>query len=392
MGKHKEWRRIVKRERRRRIRKQLAKERDSVPDGNDSQDWIKAQEELEAYILEQVEISNKAENEKWLAAEAVALKQWQELQIKKEILLKKQLELQAKLQQEWEMEKERKEKEAQRLKELEEENVKRQEEFMKNLEEFLNGDCKDPPQELLTLYESRPNCDPCPFYAKTACCRFGDECSRNHKYPGISKILLAPNLFGHFGLENSNFNEYDTDIMLEYEDSDTYKDFKEFFFDILPEFQKFGQVVGIKVCKNVEKHLRGNTYIEYSDIRSAVSAYRALHTRWYGGKQLSLQFCRLLSWSSAICGLQVTGRCPKGRACNFLHVFKNPVDLHADYKKRYSKRQQHTSSRSWRWSESPERESPTPRSKRKDDGHSKSRERRHYQYRSPRARSHRYRD
>lgn len=89
------------------------------------------------------------------------------------------------------MEKERKEKEAQRLKELEEENVKRQEEFMKNLEEFLNGDCKDPPQELLTLYESRPNCDPCPFYAKTACCRFGDECSRNHKYPGISKVNLT---------------------------------------------------------------------------------------------------------------------------------------------------------------------------------------------------------
>lgn len=67
------------------------------------------------------------------------------------------------------------------------------------------------------------------------------------KFILFTQILLAPNLFGHFGLENSNFNEYDTDIMLEYEDSDTYKDFKEFFFDILPEFQKFGQVVEIKV-------------------------------------------------------------------------------------------------------------------------------------------------
>lgn len=54
-------------------------------------------------------------------------------------------------------------------------------------------------------------------------------------------------MFGHFGLENANFNEYDTDIMLEYEDSDTYKEFKDFFFDILPEFQKFGKVVELKV-------------------------------------------------------------------------------------------------------------------------------------------------
>lgn len=54
-------------------------------------------------------------------------------------------------------------------------------------------------------------------------------------------------MYSHFGLENANFNEYDTDIMLEYEDSDTYKDFKTFFYDILPEFQKFGKVVQLKV-------------------------------------------------------------------------------------------------------------------------------------------------
>lgn len=54
-------------------------------------------------------------------------------------------------------------------------------------------------------------------------------------------------MFGHFGLENANINEYDTDIMLEYDDSDTYKDFQNFFYDILPEFKKFGQVVQLKV-------------------------------------------------------------------------------------------------------------------------------------------------
>lgn len=58
-----------------------------------------------------------------------------------------------------------------------------------------------------------------------------------------------------------------------------------------------------QVCNNHEKHLRGNTYIEYEDLRSAVQAYRALHSRWYGGKQLSLQFCQITSWKNAICGM-----------------------------------------------------------------------------------------
>lgn len=61
------------------------------------------------------------------------------------------------------------------------------------------------------------------------------------------QTLLATNFFTHFGLENSNYNEYDTDLMLEYEENDTYKDFKDFFYDVLPEFEKFGKVVQFKV-------------------------------------------------------------------------------------------------------------------------------------------------
>lgn len=35
--------------------------------------------------------------------------------------------------------------------------------------------------------------------------------------------------------------------MLEYEDSDTLRHYKEFFYDVLPEFQKHGKVVEFKV-------------------------------------------------------------------------------------------------------------------------------------------------
>lgn len=35
--------------------------------------------------------------------------------------------------------------------------------------------------------------------------------------------------------------------MLEFEDSDTYKEYKDFFFDVLPEFEKFGRITQFKV-------------------------------------------------------------------------------------------------------------------------------------------------
>lgn len=35
--------------------------------------------------------------------------------------------------------------------------------------------------------------------------------------------------------------------MLEYEDRDTYKEFLDFFMDVLPEFEKFGKVTQFKV-------------------------------------------------------------------------------------------------------------------------------------------------
>lgn len=89
------------------------------------------------------------------------------------------------------MEKQKREKEKERLKKIEEENRQRQETFMSNLEKFLNGDSTKLPEELAVLYETRPECDLCPFFMKTACCRFGDECSRNHRYPGISKVSFC---------------------------------------------------------------------------------------------------------------------------------------------------------------------------------------------------------
>lgn len=65
-------------------------------------------------------------------------------------------------------------------------------------------------------------------------------------YLYIFQTLLASNFYSNFGLENTNVSEYE-DVILEYDDSDTYKEFKDFFYDVLPEFEKYGEVVEFKV-------------------------------------------------------------------------------------------------------------------------------------------------
>ncbi|XP_022821130.1 U2 small nuclear ribonucleoprotein auxiliary factor 35 kDa subunit-related protein 2 [Spodoptera litura] len=374
MGRHAEWRKIAKKQRRKRIRTLQATEREKFF----STEWyIKQQEIEEQLILEQINKQNEEENEKWIKAEKIAIAQWKRLQEAKERATQKQLEQEAKMRLEYELEQERKKKEEERIKAAEEEQKRKHKMFMDHLDKFLSGDSVEPPPELKVVRETRSDAELCPFFTKTSCCRFGDQCSRNHQYPGISRVLLATNFYIHFGLSNADINEYDTDIMLEYEDSETYKEFKEFFYDVLAEFEKFGRIVQFKVCNNYEKHLRGNTYIEFAELRCAVAAYRALHTRWYGGRQLSLQFCNIKSWSNAICGLQLRRRCPKGRACNFLHVFRNPNNLfnhNQNYDpEREKERSSRSSVRSWRWSESPEREPLKRVSSRRDE----SSERRH---------------
>lgn len=152
-----------------------------------------------------------------------------------------------------------------------------------------------------TTYETNPNKPTCPFFNKTGACRFKDTCSRNHIRPGISRVLLIPNFYSHYSLEQTE-GEYGSDSTLEFEKYETYKHFREFFYDVLPELEKCGYVTQFRICCNHEAHLRGNVYVEFSSNREAVKGYQKFHSRWYGGKQLHVEFCKIDSWKFAICG------------------------------------------------------------------------------------------
>lgn len=178
----------------------------------------------------------------------------------------------------------------------------------------------EPPKDL-RLEKYRPSC---PFYNKTGACRFGNRCSRKHDFPTSSPTLLVKSMFTTFGMEQCRRDDYDSDANLEYSEEETYQQFLDFYHDVLPEFKNVGKVIQFKVSCNLEPHLRGNVYVQYQSEEECQAALSLFNGRWYAGRQLQCEFCPVTRWKVAICGLFEMQKCPKGKHCNFLHVFRNP--------------------------------------------------------------------
>lgn len=110
-------------------------------------------------------------------------------------------------------------------------------------------------------------------------------------------------------------------------DEEVERCYEEFYEDVHTEFLKFGEIVNFKVCRNGSFHLRGNVYIHYKSLESAVLAYHAVNGRYFAGKQVNCEFVSVTKWRIAICGEYLKSRlktCSRGTACNFLHCFGNP--------------------------------------------------------------------
>ncbi|XP_024947015.1 U2 small nuclear ribonucleoprotein auxiliary factor 35 kDa subunit-related protein 1 isoform X3 [Cephus cinctus] len=306
---------------------------------------------------------------------ATAQKEWRILQERKAKARQEQLEQEAKIRKEYEAKQEAIRLKKEQEKRLQEEEIKRHEELQRQIDDYIDNGTKTP-EALRAVTESQPGKELCPFFTKTAACRYGDTCSRNHRRVCLSKVILIPGFYSHFSLEK-NSAEYDTDVVLEFESSETRQHFREFYKDVVPELESFGRIKTLKYCCNTEIHLRGNLYVEYYTEREAARAVRKLKGRWYAGRQLNCEFANLKSWRNAVCGMV---KCPKGRACNFLHTFRNPHDEYdirspprwakrTESQDPTTRRSEHRSNRSkweestrggneedrdWRWSESPE--------------------------------------
>uniref|UniRef100_A0A452I474 Uncharacterized protein n=1 Tax=Gopherus agassizii TaxID=38772 RepID=A0A452I474_9SAUR len=376
---HKKYKAILKKEKRKKKRQALARLRDSV-----ASDFIGRQKL----------------HEEWLLREEKAQEDFRLKKEKEEAMRRLQEEEERKIKEEWE---------EQQRKEREEEEQKQQEKREREVMPLENGATwhnPEPPENIGTE-KDRANC---PFYIKTGSCRFGDRCSRKHNYPTSSQTLLIRGMFVTFGMEQCRRDDYDTDASLEYSEEETYQQFLDFYEDVLPEFKNVGKVIQFKVSCNFEPHLRGNVYVQYQSERDCQEALTLFNGRWYAGRQLQCEFCPVTRWKTAICGLFERQKCPRGKHCNFLHVFRNPHnefweanrDIHISPERtnqstKNSERRNRTGHHEDYYSKSRRRSSPSPdhsykrngESERKKSSHKSKKRRRSSRSRSwERRRSH----
>ncbi|GFV64991.1 hypothetical protein TNCV_763331 [Trichonephila clavipes] len=327
---HKQFRALLKKFRRKRKRQQLAKEREQQElleqQRRENSPSYKEREEdrrRNAQLYEEFEEHKRIkEHNLWVLREQKAQEEFKKKKELQEQINKKNEEERKRIVAEFEHQQyleRKKEEEHEKLKSQKEEALQ---EALSNLQQD-DGPWHNPmaPGNYIAGVER----EQCQFFAKTGCCRFGDRCSRGHSRPSVSTTILIKGMYSHFSIGQTQREDFDTDNSLEYEDKERYEDFKNFYYDVLPEFKKFGKVMQFKVCNNHELHLRGNVYVQFSSEEEAVKAYQAFNGRYYAGRQLTCEFTNVIKWRSAICGLFFRKLCPKGMNCNFLHVFKNPT-------------------------------------------------------------------
>ncbi|XP_053436358.1 U2 small nuclear ribonucleoprotein auxiliary factor 35 kDa subunit-related protein 2 isoform X2 [Nycticebus coucang] len=319
---HKIYRAALKKEKRKKRRQELARLRDSGLSQEEEEDASIEEQQLEEKLLER---ERQKLHEEWLLREQKAQEEFRIKKEKEEAARKRQEEQERKLKEEWE-EQQRKEREEEQQKlqekrEREEAVQKMLDQAENELENGATWQNPEPPMDLRIMEKDRANC---PFYSKTGACRFGDRCSRKHNFPTSSPTLLIKSMFTTFGMEQCRRDDYDPDASLEYSEEETYQQFLDFYDDVLPEFKNVGKVIQFKVSCNLEPHLRGNVYVQYQSEEECQTAFSLFNGRWYAGRQLQCEFCPVTRWKMAICGLFEIQQCPRGKHCNFLHVFRNP--------------------------------------------------------------------
>nr|XP_060625997.1 U2 small nuclear ribonucleoprotein auxiliary factor 35 kDa subunit-related protein 2 isoform X1 [Anolis sagrei ordinatus] len=320
---HKKYRALLKKEKRKKKRQTLAKLRDAGETFEKSEKDEHISEELDDEEI-QLEEERQRLHEEWLLREERAQEAFRIRKEKEEAARKRQEEEEQKIKEEWEEQQKKEQEEEDRKQQVKKEREEAVQKMLDQAESQLeNGTTwhnPEPPENIGTE-KDRANC---PFYIKTGACRFGDRCSRKHNYPTSSQTLLIRGMFVTFGMEQCKRDDYDTDASLEYSEEEIYQQFLDFYEDVLPEFKNVGKVVQFKVSCNFEPHLRGNVYVQYQSEQECQEALALFNGRWYAGRQLQCEFCPVTRWKTAICGLFERQKCPRGKHCNFLHVFRNP--------------------------------------------------------------------
>uniref|UniRef100_A0AAY5L2I2 Zinc finger (CCCH type), RNA-binding motif and serine/arginine rich 2 n=1 Tax=Esox lucius TaxID=8010 RepID=A0AAY5L2I2_ESOLU len=259
----------------------------------------------------------------WLERERLAQEEFRLRCEREETARKRKEEEEERIKEEWEAQQRREEEEKEQKQQAKRDREEAVQKMLDQAESQLEngGPWKNPEAPDFGTEQDRANC---PFFLKTGACRFGDRCSRKHVHPLSSPTLMIRGMFATFGMDQRSRDDYDTDACLEYSEEEVLQQFVDFYEDVLPEFKGAGKVVQFKVSCNFEPHLRGNVYVQFDTEEQCREAFMMFNGRWYAGKQLQCEFSPVTRWKTAICGLFDRQKCPKGKHCNFLHVYRNP--------------------------------------------------------------------
>nr|XP_061830627.1 U2 small nuclear ribonucleoprotein auxiliary factor 35 kDa subunit-related protein 1-like [Nerophis lumbriciformis] len=330
----KQRRAASRKERRKRKRQATAQARQralhngATVDPPDEEEDEEEEEEEEASIVEK---ERQRLHEEWLQRERLAQEEFRLKSERKDAARKRKEDEERCIKEEWEAQQRQEEEEKEQKLQEKRGREEAAQKMLDEAEHQLNAEApwmnpEAPKSEKSEHFGTERDTANCPFFLKTGACRFGDRCSRKHTGPTSSPTLMIRSMFLTFGMEQSRRDDYDGDACLEHSEEDLQESFTEFYRDVLPEFRSVGKVVQFKVSCNYEPHLRGNVYVQFDTEQQCRDALIKFNGRFYAGKQLHCQLCPVTRWKNAICGLFDRNRCPKGKHCNFLHVFRNPAN------------------------------------------------------------------
>ncbi|XP_034726846.1 U2 small nuclear ribonucleoprotein auxiliary factor 35 kDa subunit-related protein 2 [Etheostoma cragini] len=331
----KQRRAALRKERRKRKRQALAQARECglkigascTPEEEEEEEEERNDENEKDYdVAEQERLQL---HEEWLERERLAQEEFRMRAEREESARKRKEEEERMIKEEWEAqqkkeqdEKEQKQQDKRDREEAVQKMLDEAKNQLENGEPWMNPEA--PVSKNSVNFGTERDVANCPFFLKTGACRFGDRCSRKHVYPTASPTLMIRGMFTTFGMEQSRRDDYDVDACLEHSEEELQESFLEFYHDVVPELKSVGKVVQFKVSCNYEPHLRGNVYIQFDTEEQCKEAIIKFNGRWYAGRQLHCEMCPVTRWKNAICGLFDRQKCPKGKHCNFLHVFRNP--------------------------------------------------------------------
>ncbi|AFN83698.1 U2 small nuclear RNA auxillary factor [Encephalitozoon romaleae SJ-2008] len=155
--------------------------------------------------------------------------------------------------------------------------------------------------------------DVCIFYSKTNGCRYGLECTKAHRIPARSKVVVVKNMY--------LYPKNDPDSKLDNEAVQIHLDL--FYEDWFSEVSmKYGAVRMLAIASNSSLQLLGNIYIEFEDEKASLRCIEDIGKRYYSGKRIVVELGNCYRISDGVCTDYEKGLCGKGERCGFIHVAK----------------------------------------------------------------------